>query len=82
MPLTQEQELAEHELRMDQMAVNIEKMRADMALDQKAYLDSRLAADKVQMWETRKFIVQVAVGAAALLGAGVALGNYLTAHMH
>ncbi len=64
------------------MAVNIEKMPADMALDQKAYLDSRLAADKVQMWETHKFIVQLAVGAAALLGAGVALGNYFTAHMH
>ncbi len=30
MPISQEQELAEYERRMDQMAVNIEKMRADM----------------------------------------------------
>ena len=30
MPLTQEQEDREHELRVDQMTVNIEKMRKDM----------------------------------------------------
>jgi hypothetical protein len=30
MPVSAEQELAEYERRMDQMAVNIEKMRADM----------------------------------------------------
>ncbi len=30
MPLTQDQEDREHDLRMDQMTVNIEKMRRDM----------------------------------------------------
>ncbi len=30
MPLTDEQEQREHELRVEQMAVNIEKMRRDM----------------------------------------------------
>lgn len=57
---TRDQE--EQDLRIDQMTVNIEKMRAD------------------QRWETRKFIIQVAVAAAALLGAGVALGNFIAHH--
>lgn len=38
MALTPEQELAEHEWRMDQMAVNIEKMRADMAWETKKFV--------------------------------------------
>ncbi len=29
-------------------------------------------------WETQKFIIQTVVAVAALLGAGVALGNYFT----
>ncbi len=49
------------------MAVNIEKMRADM-----------LTSQKLLAWETRKFVISIVVGAAALLGAGVALGNYFT----
>ena len=65
MPLTQEQEDREHELRVDQMAVNIEKMRADISAQQKQ-LD----------WETRKFFVQLIVAIAAAVGAGVALGNW------
>jgi len=44
---------------MDQMAINIEKMRSDMA------------------WESRKFLLQAVVSAAALVGASAALGNYL-----
>jgi hypothetical protein len=44
---------------MDQMAINIEKMRADM------------------VWESRRFLLQAVVSAAALVGAGAALGNYL-----
>ena len=54
------------ELELDQMTVNIEKMRADMANDQK-----RLA------WENREFAVSLIVAAAALVGAGVVLGNYI-----
>lgn len=42
------------------MALNIEKMRADMA------------------WETRKFVVSIVLSAAALVGAGVAIGNYVS----
>ncbi len=42
------------------MAVNIEKMRADMR------------------WETKKFVVSAVIGAAALVGAGIAMGNYFT----
>jgi hypothetical protein len=47
---------------MDQMALNIEKMRSDM------------------VWESRKFLLQAVVSAAALLGAGAVLGNYLARH--
>ncbi len=70
MPLTQDQEVAEHELRMDQMTVNIEKMRSDM-----------LTSQKQLAWETRKFIVQVAVGIAAAFGAGAAVATFIS-HMH
>ena len=48
------------------MTANIEKMRAGMVNDQK-----RLA------WENGKFAVSLIVAAAALGGAGVALGNYI-----
>ncbi|MBV8614303.1 MAG: hypothetical protein JOY66_11105 [Acetobacteraceae bacterium] len=44
------------------MAVNIEKMRADMR------------------WEARKFAVSAILAAAALIGAGVAIGNLIWAH--
>ncbi len=49
------------------MAVNIEKMRADMAAHQKQ-LDR----------ETRKFAVSITLAAPALDGAGIAIGNYFT----
>ncbi len=42
------------------MAVNIEKMRADMR------------------WESRKFLVSAVLAAAALVGAGIAIGNYFS----
>ena len=73
MPLSADQELREHELRMDQMALNIEKMRADMAAAQQVREDTR-------KWEDRKFYVSLAVGFAASLGAGVALANYVNGH--
>ncbi len=66
MPLTQDQEEREYELRIQQMQTNIEKMRADLQATQKQ-LD----------WETRKFVVQLVVGVAASVGAGVALANYV-----
>ncbi len=56
----------EREMRYNQMIVNIEKMRADMATEQRK-LD----------WETRKFLVSIVLAAAALVGAGAALGNYV-----
>lgn len=59
MPLTQDQEEREHELRVDQMAVNIEKMRKEMR------------------YENRKFLLQALVAAAACVGAGVALANWV-----
>lgn len=31
-------------------------------------------------WEARKFFVQALVAAAALVGAGVAIGNYVASH--
>jgi hypothetical protein len=62
MPLSEAQELAEHERRMDQMAVNIEKMRADMAAQQKQL-----------EWETRKFFIQILTALGAAAGGGSAL---------
>lgn len=38
MPLTQEQENREHELRVDQMTVNIEKMRKDMRYESRKFI--------------------------------------------
>ncbi len=63
MPLTQDQENREHEPRIGQMTVNIEKMRNDMEAQQK--------------WETRKFLVQLLVGVAACVGARAALATYV-----
>jgi len=59
MPLSDEQEQAEYELRMAQMQQNIEKLRSDIR------------------YESRKFMLQSLVAAAALVGAGAALGNYV-----
>ncbi len=57
---TEQQEFAGYERRMDQIAVNIEKMRADMR------------------WEAKKFAVSAVLAAAALVGAGLAIGSYFT----
>jgi hypothetical protein len=55
----------EQDLRIDQMTINIEKMRLDMAQQQK--------------WETRKFVLQlVAALGTAFAGGAAALG--LTLH--
>jgi hypothetical protein len=63
---TRDQE--EQDLRIDQMTINIEKIRQD--LDQ-AKLD--------QKWETRKFVLQTFVGAVAAVAAGVGIGNLIWA---
>jgi hypothetical protein len=73
MSISQEQELAEYERRMDQMAVNIEKMRADMA----AYQD-KLALET--RWENRKYIVSSIVAVAASVAAGVGLASLVYGH--
>ncbi len=69
MPLTQEQEELEHRLRVDQMTINIEKFRADMAAQQKQ-LD----------WETRKFVVQMIVAFAAVAAAASAVTTLILSH--
>lgn len=60
----------ERALRMDQMTVNIEKMRFDMAETQ------RLASR-----DLKKFFITTGISAllavAAAVGAGIAIGNYL-----
>jgi len=73
MPLTQAQEDLEHDLRVEQMATNIEKMRADLKREAARY-------DRDGAWENWKFAVSCALAAAALVGAGVGLGNLIWAH--
>ena len=73
MPLTEDEERAEHLLRLDQMAINIEKMRFDMRADE-------LRREALQKWETRKFLVQMLLAFAATLAAGVALGRFWLFH--
>lgn len=43
MPLTQEQENLEHELRVDQMAVNIEKLRSDIRYENRKFVVQAIA---------------------------------------
>jgi hypothetical protein len=52
----------EQDLRIDQMTINIEKMRTEMR------------------WETRKFVVQVVLAAAALFATGIAVGRFFLSH--
>jgi hypothetical protein len=59
------------------MAINIEKMRADMAMAQKQYDASQLALQKQLAWETRKFLVQVIVAVVASFAAGAAVATYV-----
>jgi DNA-binding XRE family transcriptional regulator len=77
LPLTEAEERAEYQLRMDQMTVNIEKMRADLELSQKRFADDLNARQTQSNWEMRRFLVSAILAAAALVGAGVAIGNYL-----
>jgi hypothetical protein len=69
MPLTQDQENVEHELRVEGMTVQIDNGRLNM---------KKLESDL--KWETRKFVLQAVVAGAALLGAGAAIGSYLERH--
>jgi glycerate kinase len=57
---TRDQE--EQDLRIDLMTINIEKLRADLAAQQKQL-----------EWETRKFVVQIIAGFGAAAGGGAAL---------
>ena len=43
MPLTQEQENIEHELRVDQMTVNIEKLRSDIRYENRKFVVQAIA---------------------------------------
>jgi hypothetical protein len=81
MPLAEDEERAEYERRMDQMALNIEKMRADMALDQKKFQAELDYRSKMLRWEplqalSAAFGAGVAV-ATALIGAALWLGAHL-----
>jgi len=78
MPLSEDEERAEHERRMDQMAVNIEKMRADLALDSRKFQEELDYRSKMLRWEGWKFLVSALLASAALVGAGIAIGNYFT----
>ena len=66
MPLTADQEQLEHELRVEQMKTTIDSGRINI---------DKMRSD--MRWETRKFVVSLAVGFAASVGAGVALANYV-----
>jgi len=80
MPLTDEEQRHEYERRMDQMAVNIEKMRFDIAETQRQITERQARAVLEQKWETRKFVISAILATAAAVGAGAALGNYLAHH--
>ncbi len=69
MPLSEDEEREERRLKLDQMAVNIEKMRADMAAQR-----DRLAMETRS--ENRKYAVSITLAASALVGASLAIGNY------
>ncbi len=66
MPLMDDQELLEHELRVRTMQTNIDQGRLNM---------DKLRSDL--RYESREFFVQVLVGAAVCVGAGVTLANYV-----
>lgn len=66
-------EQEEQDLRCDQMTVNVEKMRFDIAETQR---QNALQ----QRWETRKFAAQAILAAAGCVAAGVALGRLIWFH--
>lgn len=73
MPLADEEERAEHLMRMDMMALDVEKMRFDMRAEE-------LRREALQKWELKKFAVQLLLAFAAALAAGVALGRFWLFH--
>lgn len=68
-----ERDQEEQDLRIDQMALNIEQMRFDMRAEE-------LRREALQKWETRKFVVQFVLAIAAAVAAGVALGRFWLFH--
>ncbi len=62
------------------MTVNIEKMRTELAAAQRDYQETITERQTHAKWETRKFAVQLAIAAAALLAAGVAIGRFVVFH--
>jgi uncharacterized protein YlxW (UPF0749 family) len=76
MALSPEQEQLEHRLKVTQMLTSIEQMEASVAK-----FKSDIAMDeKKHKLEQRKFLVSLVVGAAACVGAGVALATYVDHH--
>jgi hypothetical protein len=73
MPLAEDEERAEYERRMDQMALNIEKMRADLALDQEKFQADLDYRSKMLRWEVWKYSLQLVAGFGAAAGGGAAL---------
>ena len=71
-----ERDLEEQDLRIEQMTVNIEKLRQDIRQDQeKARRDGHRLRLEIK-WETRKFALQTMIALAAAVAAGVALGRF------
>lgn len=55
------------------MTISVEKMRFDMAEQQRKSVWE-------QRWETRKFVAATIVATAGAIGAGVGIGNLAWAH--
>ena len=94
MPLTQEQENLEHELRIETMTIGIEQARANIEQMRANVEQMRISADQMRAnidqmransdklrndvrYESRKFAAQALVAAAACVGAGIALANWV-----
>jgi hypothetical protein len=63
----------EQDLRIDQMTINIEKIRADIADSQRSQQRQALEWQKAQVWETRKFVLQAIAAAGAAMAGGAGL---------
>lgn len=73
MPLTQDQEDRKYDLRTELMVMGIEQAKVNIE-------QMRLNSDKLRSdsrTENRKFVLQALVAAAACVGAGVALANWV-----
>lgn len=73
MPLSDEQQQLEHELRVKEMETNIKQMEANMTQMEKNILKMQ----KDMNYETRKFVLQIIATIAVSVGAGVALTNWV-----